>query len=555
MDVEVERGGAGASIGEGQRGGPAPTARAGGLSAGRTRAGRGSAGAVIAMWGAAIGLAWLATAILFLKRPGVNLGIWVTLAAAGFVWSATRGGRRLDPVAAWAIGLGVLVSWGAAVTANMMFEFFIYVSCAVLAATATRVAGGVRGTRIGVPQMAGAPLIAGVYAVFETGQRGIEALMSMSGLRGRPVVRGLVIAIPISLVFAAILAGADPTLTQWRDMVGRLIAELNIGPMTFFFVGVTIIVLGSYGIAMRGTQWEKARLALEAPPAWRIGETERAVVVAAVAGVFGAFLAVQASYLFRNTGALRVSGMSYTDYAHRGFTELTIAATMCVGLVLTLDRHTRADSPSQRPEPAARWGYWGTLLLIAEVLVVLASAFYRVSVYETTFGYTELRIYVQAYVVGVAIALLLLGAEVAGIEGGFDARRVARRVGATAMLFLAAFSFGNPEGWVVAGNMARFRATGKLDASYLTALSLNAVPSVIAVLPELPPRCAEQIRGHYREMWDNVNDPRLRMGRKHWFEWNWRRDRAAEAIRSQLGAIEGASEFTPGECGARDARG
>jgi hypothetical protein len=493
---------------------------------------------VVALWGIALGVAWVGVAIVYRAQMGINWGIWVTLVAAGLVWSATRGGRRVDPIAARAVGLAVFVSWAAVVTDSWMFQGFIILTCLLLLTTASRIVGGVRGPRIGLAQMIGAPAVACVSSIFETGRRGTEGVGCAWGSRSMPVIRGFALAGPVALVFAATLAGADPMLTQWRDAIGDWVVALHVGPTMLVFIGLTILALGSYGLALRVSESDGGQLAFDAPPSWRIGQTERAIVIATVTVVFGLFLAVQPSYLFRNTDTLRVSGMSFTDYAHRGFTELTIAATLCAVLLLTLDRHTRREPNPDRVAWASRWGYWCPLLLIAEVLVVLASAFYRVSVYETTFGYTTLRVYVQAYVVGMAIALLLMANEVAGFEGEFDGRRVARRAAVVAVLFLAAFSYGNPEQWVVRRTLERYRATGKVDVSYLATMSLNAAPAVVTSMAALPSQCVESIRHSYRDLYDTAHHNGLRTDER-WFEWNFRRRRGLAAVRALLAAADG----------------
>jgi hypothetical protein len=473
--------------------------------------------------------------------------MWVTLVAAGFVWSATRGARRVDPVAARAVGLAVILAWGTAVTDNPLFQGFIIVACLALVATAARIVGGVLGTRIGYAQMIGAPTVACVHSIHETGRRGVEAVGSVAGWRNLPVVRGVAIAAPVALVFAATLAGADPMLTQWRDAVRDWVAALNFGSTTVVFVVLAILVLGTLGLAVRNPAGDGQQLAFDAPSSWWVGQPERAIVVAAVAVVFGLFLAVQPAYLFRNTDALRVSGMSYPDYAHRGFVELTIAATLCAILILTLDRHTRREPNPDRAAWASRWGFWCPLLLIAEVLVVLASAFYRVSMYEATYGYTTLRVHVQAYVVGMAIALVLMANELAGFEGDFDARRVARRTAMVAAVFLAAFSFGNAESWIVGRNLERYRATGKVDVSYLASLSLNAAPTVVASLDAFPSHCAKLIRSQYRERFDDAPGEGLRSDDR-WFEWNLRRRRGLAAVRASLDAADGSAAQPSDHC-------
>ncbi len=522
------------------------------------------------LWVVAIVAAWVGTAIIYEAGAGINWAIWVTVLAAGLAWSATRKGRRLDPVALWAIGLAVLVGWGSAITDNVLFQGLIICACAALLATAARIAAGVAGNRIGVSQMLGAPVLTSVFSIFETARRAADVAGAVSGGRNRPIVRGVAIAVPIAAVFALTIAGADPTLTHWRSVIMLWVASITFVPTLVVFVFLLVLGLGTYGMAIRGSFGGSETLAFEGPSSWSIGQAERSIIIAGVAIVFGGFLALQPTYLFRNVDALRVSGMSYTEYAHQGFGELTVAAILCVLLILALDRHTRRkgqraghDRPlpgtlrgasadnSARPEASGSasagddarddgpvwwraWGYWGPLVLVAEVLVVLASAWHRLSVYEASYGFTTLRVYVQACIAGEGIALVLLASELSGYEGDFDGRRVARRVALAAALFLAAFSFGNPEQWVVNRNVERYNAIGKIDVPYLANLSLNAAPAVVASLGDLTPECAQFIRSRYGAY--TIRQDEGWFTHTRWFEWNYRRQRGLEAVHTLLAA-------------------
>jgi hypothetical protein len=319
-----------------------------------------------------------------------------------------------------------------------------------------------------------------------------------------------------------------------------------LGATPAVFVSLGVVILGTFGMALRGHRDGETHLAFDGVPAWSIGQAERTIVIASVAVVFGLFLVLQPAYLFGDLSAHRISGVSYADYARRGFGELTVAATACAVLILVLDRHTRREANPGQTAWAVTWGYWCPLLLIGEVLVVLVSAWHRVSLYEAGYGYTMLRVYVQACIVGVAIALVLLASELAGFEGDFDGRRVGRRVAVVAAVFLMVFSFANPERWVVARNIDRYRATGKLDIAYLADLSINGAPAVVAAVAELPPSCGDAVRNRYRVRYqiprgDGVNAP------APWFEWNFRRRRGLEAVRAVIGATGG--DRAGGACG------
>ncbi|MBA2464697.1 MAG: DUF4173 domain-containing protein, partial [Nocardioidaceae bacterium] len=156
----------------------------------------------------------------------------------------------------------------------------------------------------------------------------------------------------------------------------------------------------------------------------------------------------------------------------------------------------------------------GALCLLT--LTVVASALFRMHVYEQAYGFTRLRVLVSVFEgwLGLVVVLVL----VAGIR--LDGRwlpRVAATAGAAALLGLALV---NPDGYIAQRNVERFVETGKADWSYLAGLSADAVPA----LRQLPPRAQACVFGAPAPRDDD------------WLEWNLGRARSGQTT---LDASEG----------------
>jgi len=98
-------------------------------------------------------------------------------------------------------------------------------------------------------------------------------------------------------------------------------------------------------------------------------------------------------------------------------------------------------------------------LLCCLTLVVVASALYRLHVYEQAYGFTELRLLVSFFEgwLGLVVALVL----VAGVRlRGQWLPRAALLTGAATLLALAAI---NPDAYIAQHNVDRFEQTGKAD--------------------------------------------------------------------------------------------
>ena len=136
-----------------------------------------------------------------------------------------------------------------------------------------------------------------------------------------------------------------------------------------------------------------------------------------VDAVFVLFLAAQAAAFFGGHDYVqRATGLTYADYVHQGFAQLTIATALTL-LVVWAARARRGDSP------ADRWWLRGSLgALCLLTLVVVASALHRMDLYQDAYGFTRLRLLVDLFEGW--LGLVVLG-------GARRRHRAARRVAAT----------------------------------------------------------------------------------------------------------------------------
>jgi hypothetical protein len=219
--------------------------------------------------------------------------------------------------------------------------------------------------------------------------------------------------------------------------------------------------------------------------------------------------------LMKNPAAKAGSGVTYAEYVHRGFAELSVAATLVIGVVLLTRRSWVASDP---------WARRLALAAITGECGMIASAFVRVVRYEQAYGFTVLRLYAQAYMVILACMSALLLIEIARSA---QSRRFAFHSASAALAVFAACVFWNTDAWIVRHNIDRYATTGKIDIDYLTRdLSADATPELIASLPRLAPTqqaavttwlCALNARAHPRD--------------SRWFAWNLRTSRELAARR------------------------
>ena len=470
------------------------------------------------LWPTAAAVAGFGNWMLYDALPGINWVLWTGAAVAGLlVFSQPRGHPPRSVLIMG--GAPIVIAGAAAVTASPRLWALICLAIVFLLAMQMLLTAGLSPRSITARFAATAPLVALRIAVVQAMRRGVEATHLIRSTRARAWVRGLAITLPVLVGFALLLGGADPIFAAWRDAVGDLVASWEFVPRVVFFLALLVVVLGAYGYASMESGSSPAKEG-NAPDRW-LGSTERVILLAGVAALFWLFLAIQLGYLFGNLPRVPASGMTFAEYARRGFGELSIVASATALLIVVSERYGNDD------------GREGTLRLltfavIAAVLLLLGSAFRRVWLYEAAYGFTTARLYAQVYMCAVAVGLAMLSLEVAG---DFDTGRLFRRAAAVATILFIALIYWNHEAWIASRNMDRFASTGKLDVAYLTrGLSPDAIPAIAERLPSLPEPMRSDIRRAVRERYAARNEGRQRT----WFEWNLASSRARQALNASF---------------------
>ncbi len=471
----------------------------------------------VALWTAGLATAALGTWIMYDAMPGVNWVIW-TLAAAVGLLLFVRSGLSLGSPMTWLSTLAVVIAGGASVTADPFLHALICVSVILLLAVAMLLSVDIRVERIKASFVILAAPIAFVFALAESLRRATEGLNLVRSPRVRAIVRGVALTVPILLIFALLLSTADPIFALWRDTIHDLLASWSFIPRILFLLGMLAITLGAFGYADRGSV--SGIPAISSPFSspdrtsnrW-LGSTERLTLMGGVALLFWIFLAVQVSYLFGNLPSITGSGMTFAEYARRGFGELSVVASITAILIIAAERYGKTDERQSLLRAI-------TLLVIVAVFFLLASAFHRVSLYEDAYGYTTARLYAQVYMIVVAISFVALVREVLTT---LELPRLFLRAWMTAALAFVVLIYWNHSAWIADRNIDLYASTGKLDTAYLTrGLSADATPTLVRRLPSLPEPAKSQLR-------EAVKKQYLHPHTDNWFEWNLGRVRAREA--------------------------
>jgi hypothetical protein len=325
-----------------------------------------------------------------------------------------------------------------------------------------------------------------------------------------------VLSIVLIIALIALLGSADPIISWTTEHIAGWLPDWSFPPRVLFFAFLLVLTLGANSIASRQMLANLPRYA-QLPAKPTLGVTEQKMMLWSAAVVLWLFVLLQASYLVHSPPAAVGSGVTFADFALRGFGQLSFAATIVGAIVLILE-YARPTSATGRERTTLRHL---ELALIIAIELVLISAFRRVILYEQAYGFTTARLFAQAYMIVMALAILALALEIRreSISVAFG-----RRVAEIALGVFTLLALWNFEGWIMDKNIDRAQTTGKFDASYVIRLSNDAIPTLVGRRADIPQAARDTV--------DMIFACRPLPANRRWFEWNRSVTAAKAALRS-----------------------
>ncbi len=430
-------------------------------------------------WLAAYIAAWLCDFLFWKKPSGVSFFIWaVVLLGAGYLL-AWREGKRPSPLSIvltlLTVGFAAVLAWREEPLTRFVSILLTFGGMILL--TATFLNGYWPWYRL-------RDYFVEFFKVIGGGFSGAVKLGSQSKTppslessprpsfwrRVLPVLRGVLIALPIVGVLGLLLSSADPVFGDWIKRI------LNLEKLPeYIFRLFYILIIGTFlvGVYLKALYPSRENPRPEPNQPWFkpfLGWTETGIILGAVDVLFIAFVIIQVRYLFGGTANISETGYTYSEYARRGFGELVAVAVLSLGLYLTLATIARRESR------ASRIGFTAmAVILMANVLVILASSLQRLMLYESAYGFSQLRTYTHVYIYWLAgLILVTIVLELLRRRGNFALAMLICVVGFGATLVLM-----NVDGLIANQNINRAIQGEELDAVYLKSLSSDAVPTLI----------------------------------------------------------------------------
>ncbi|MDP1713673.1 MAG: DUF4173 domain-containing protein [Anaerolineales bacterium] len=309
-----------------------------------------------------------------------------------------------------------------------------------------------------------------------------------------PVVRGIVIALPVIAIFASLLASADVIFGQRLEDLIKWFNLENLPELIFRFVYIVVIGYALAGVVLHAsTESKDEKLATEDKPSIPpfLGYIESTIVLGSVVALFASFVVIQFQYFFGGQTNIHIDGYTYAEYARRGFGELVAVAFFALLMLLTLTAITKRETETQRKIFS---GLGVTLVTL--LLIMLVSAYQRLTLYEAAYGFSRLRTYSHVFLIWIGLLLIVtIALEILRKERVFMFAALVASFG-----FAISLPILNVDAFIVNQNIQReINAQAidsvDLDAQYFLDLSDDAVSALVSAYqtPSLPDSVREKV--------------------------------------------------------------
>ncbi len=332
------------------------------------------------------------------------------------------------------------------------------------------------------------------------------------------ILVGLGISLPILLVVLSLLSEADSVFGHFLSEIPRMLFDLDAMEGAFRIILIMLVSLGTFAylwslIAPREESVEIPNPVPQEKMSW--DGIILVTILTIINLVYMVFTMVQISYLFSGAQTLLPDGMTYAEYARKGFSELVMVTIINFIILLSFMHLTSKDQ---------RKVYRMVQILLSVLTVctgfLLFSAYFRLSLYEAAYGYTYSRLLAHAFMLFLFVLFIIALVKI--WREGLSLIKYYAMAGIIAYLIL---NYVNIDVMIAKNNMSRYQETGRIDVEYLTSLSYDAVPYIMQLLPDKSLTAALE---------SGLDPKREELGEEAaWQSFNWSKHKAKQMLFSQ----------------------
>ncbi len=283
-----------------------------------------------------------------------------------------------------------------------------------------------------------------------------------------PVIKriavAVAVAIPCAIVLIIVLSNADMVFSlKTASFVERLSAGSGVNTIVKGAIGIVV------GLFLFGMLYNAHTDVADKSDEVKERKGDLIIInilLITILIVYTLFVVIQFKYLF--AGSVLPQGLTYTQYARKGFFELLALTGVNIAAILTVTKLTKSHS--------GKWLTFSKVLchyLCGVTIVLLASSFYRMFLYTNDDGLTRLRFFVMGFLLFEAIGLIITFVYIA--KPKFNILLVYTVIALTYYTLLNIVPTDN----IIAKNQIdKYMKGEREDVEYVFTLSADAVPEV-----------------------------------------------------------------------------
>lgn len=298
---------------------------------------------------------------------------------------------------------------------------------------------------------------------------------------------GLLLSAPILIVVIALLASADEIFLSWVIEIPYVLSRFSLGEVIWRLIAAAFFALYAFCYIWAllfnkstdkssGPAADSQEAAFKQSGRMELDPITAGTLLISINLVYVLFVFIQFSYLFGAANGLLPEGAAYAEYARRGFAELVLVALINVGLLMCGLHLIRRTSIA-----AERVRKLSLSILIGCTIIMLVSAYSRLSLYEEAYGFTQTRLLVHGFMLYLGVLLVIAMLRI--WKEHFSLGKAYICVSIIAFVLM---NYANLDARIAANNIDRFERTGKMDIAYLGTLSTDAVPYLLKLQAKHP---------------------------------------------------------------------
>lgn len=314
------------------------------------------------------------------------------------------------------------------------------------------------------------------------------------------ILVGILIAVIPTAIVTALLLSADGAFCK---LVDNLFSDafINIPKNIWHFILGIPVAMYIFGMIYTNSERRVEEYASREKTELALGKARIApatIVCAAITPIIIVYLLFffsQTGYFLSAFSGIRPEGITYAEYARRGFFEL--CAVSIINLVIILLALFLSKKESKKSSCAVR-GYVVTLSVFTLILISIAIS--KMLMYIDAYGLTRLRVYSSCFMI--SLLLLFVFIIIRQVAPKFN---LCRNFAIVAVVMFAVFVFADVDAVIAKYNVHSYQ-TGKLkfiDIDAMYELSDSAVKYVVPLMEDENPKVSNAAKDYVsQQKWE-----------------------------------------------------